>query len=167
MGKLALELTGRTFGRLNVIERIPVPDNASDNCRSSSWWLCSCSCGVTTKKIGSDLKRGNVISCGCARRENTFTKRARPARIKFDADMDEMLKKLISENKSWPYIEKRVGVCYDTCMRRAKELGLTKQKAKGGWFGYNERRTGGRKTNTALINKEVRDDNGDGNMVNN
>lgn len=169
MGRQSLELAGRTFSRLEVIERIPPPDDVSYDLRANSWWFCKCSCGNTTENIGSAIKRGSVTSCGCARRENVFKKRSPGPRIKFCTEMDKVLTELIGENKSWPYIEKRVGVCYDTCRRRAKELGLTKQNAKGGWFGYREKRTGGRgqkrKADVALINKEVRDEGGNGNMA--
>jgi hypothetical protein len=33
-------------------------------------FICDCDCGTTTKVIGSNLRRGNTMSCGCLGREN-------------------------------------------------------------------------------------------------
>jgi hypothetical protein len=70
-----LDLTGRTFGRLTVIERGPnVP-------RGPSRWICKCSCGTArTRPIQSQrLRSGDTTSCGCVRVENGRKKEAAPA----------------------------------------------------------------------------------------
>ena len=64
MGRKAIDLTGKRFGRLTVIERASI-DSSKEVC-----WLCRCDCGNITKPIrGNDLKRGKVISCGCYRKQ--------------------------------------------------------------------------------------------------
>lgn len=57
------DLSGRTFGRLTAIRRIP-----SDG---STRWLCLCSCGVEREVKASHLKGGNIVSCGCYKRQRT------------------------------------------------------------------------------------------------
>lgn len=58
------DLTGMRFGRLTVIER----DN---NKGTKTMWKCRCDCGNVVTKCGSDLKIGDVRSCGCLRSETT------------------------------------------------------------------------------------------------
>jgi hypothetical protein len=61
MGKL-IDLTGKTFNRLTVIER--------DTTKSKrTRWICKCSCGTETVVLGSDLKDQKVKSCGCLKKE--------------------------------------------------------------------------------------------------
>lgn len=56
-----IDLTGRKFGLLTVIER---GENSKDG---HVRWKCICDCGKTKDKPVSahDLKSGAVISCGC------------------------------------------------------------------------------------------------------
>jgi hypothetical protein len=54
----ALNLTGQTFGRLMVLDRVPTE-------RGASLWRCECTCGQISRKHGGDLLRGRVRSCGC------------------------------------------------------------------------------------------------------
>lgn len=56
----AIDMTGRRYGLLTVVERV----SASPRPR----WLCACACGNLAIKDGSDLRRGRVKSCGCATR---------------------------------------------------------------------------------------------------
>lgn len=58
MAKL-IDLNGKTFGRLTVIER------AENNKNGSARWLCKCSCGNTKIIQSCHLTRGKVKSCGC------------------------------------------------------------------------------------------------------
>ena len=57
-----LDLTGRVFGRLTVIERTQQASNTR-NAR----WLCQCSCGnpMLVSVSGLKLTSGNTVSCGC------------------------------------------------------------------------------------------------------
>lgn len=57
-----VDLTGRVFGRLTVIER-----EYSSNGRIK--WICKCECGIYTSVVASSLQEGNTRSCGCLSRE--------------------------------------------------------------------------------------------------
>lgn len=57
----ALDLTGRRFGRLTVLER-----KGSKNGKSA--WLCRCDCGNEKIITASNLKT-NTVSCGCYHKE--------------------------------------------------------------------------------------------------
>lgn len=52
-----IDLTGRRFGRLVVIER------------TGRRWSCRCDCGNTKTLPGDRLRSGETRSCGCLRRE--------------------------------------------------------------------------------------------------
>jgi len=54
-----IDLTGQTFGKLTVIERVP---NVK---RGVTRWQCSCSCGKETITTSAALRSGNCRSCGC------------------------------------------------------------------------------------------------------
>lgn len=73
-----IEMTGETFGRLTVIGRVP---SKNTNAR----WLCQCSCGNQSTVLGTTLRRGETISCGCYRadywRENMKTHGKSTSRI--------------------------------------------------------------------------------------
>lgn len=60
------DLTGKRFGRLEVLERIGTKN-------SSPYWKCKCDCGNYTNASNANLKSGNVISCGCHRVESAQT----------------------------------------------------------------------------------------------
>lgn len=60
-----LELTGKRFERLTVIER------AGPDSRGAICWHCRCDCGKERSFRGSDLKRGFIKSCGCWNSEVT------------------------------------------------------------------------------------------------
>ena len=72
MGKF-IDLTGQTFGRLKVIERVE-NDKFNKVC-----WLCECQCENKTKIIVTTLRlrRKDTQSCGCLHKEKLaamFTK---------------------------------------------------------------------------------------------
>lgn len=57
-----IDLTGQRFGRLRVTSRANVPSR-------KTFWNCECSCG-NIKIVRSDcLRRGQVTSCGCLKKE--------------------------------------------------------------------------------------------------
>ena len=60
MGQL-MDLTGKTFGRLTVKERVKSRTNGIPE------WLCLCECGKEIVVTGSNLRRGHTTSCGCYR----------------------------------------------------------------------------------------------------
>ena len=57
------DLTGKKFGRLTVIEKT---DKRVSGCVV---WRCVCDCGNECFIIGSNLTRGNTMSCGCLAKE--------------------------------------------------------------------------------------------------
>lgn len=60
----ALNLKGQRFGRLLVLGRLP-PGN------KNVMWRCVCDCGQTYVCAASNLARGNTVSCGCFRSEQS------------------------------------------------------------------------------------------------
>lgn len=58
----ALELVGKIYGRLTVLERIPSESG-------KTVWLCVCECGERTKVRTERLVSGRTKSCGCYRKE--------------------------------------------------------------------------------------------------
>lgn len=64
-----IDLTGRRFGRLVVLERAENYISPSGN--RLSQWLCQCDCGNTTVIVTSSLTRGITSSCGCKAVETT------------------------------------------------------------------------------------------------
>lgn len=59
-----IDLTGREFGRLTVIQR------SGSNKDGRATWLCICECGEITVKTGKLLLNGHCRSCGCGEYEN-------------------------------------------------------------------------------------------------
>lgn len=57
-----IDLTGRKFGRLTVIER-------TANRNGKPHWFCRCECGKEVVVAGVNLRSGNTVSCGCYRNE--------------------------------------------------------------------------------------------------
>lgn len=58
MGKF-IDLTGQRFGKLIVQKRL------SNTKYGSAIWLCRCDCGNEVEAIGSNLRSGKHLSCGC------------------------------------------------------------------------------------------------------
>lgn len=58
MGVKGVDLTGRTFGHLQVIEKVKVGQGKYK-------WLCKCDCGNTKLVRTYHLISGNTSSCGC------------------------------------------------------------------------------------------------------
>lgn len=67
MGKPAIDLTGRSFGRMTVVSSAPTRVYASG--KSVRYWLCRCECGTEVEKAVSEVNRASeTISCGCVRK---------------------------------------------------------------------------------------------------
>lgn len=60
---VAIDLTGKIFGRITVIKRAPKDK------RGECYWLCRCSCGNIKRVSGYKLRSGNTRSCGCLQNE--------------------------------------------------------------------------------------------------
>ena len=57
-----IDLTGQTFGRLTVLERVV-------RNKHYATWLCKCSCGKNKVVRSCHLRSGVVVSCGCYQKE--------------------------------------------------------------------------------------------------
>lgn len=66
MGRPAINLIGRRFGRLTVIERAEKPCHVK-NIRA--YWKCVCNCGNEIVLDTYALTSGQTQSCGCLRKE--------------------------------------------------------------------------------------------------
>jgi GcrA cell cycle regulator len=64
------DLVGKTFGRLTVIEDVSDKSLAIGRVQ----WRCVCVCGAMVVVNTSDLNKGRVVSCGCARASRTGPK---------------------------------------------------------------------------------------------
>lgn len=67
MSKL-IDLTGKTFERLRVVERAGSYINV-DGMNCAAQWLCECECGNQTIVLARNLTTGRTRSCGCLRSE--------------------------------------------------------------------------------------------------
>lgn len=54
-----IDLTGKKFGRLTVIEK------SNERSSGSIKWICTCECGNTVSVVSRDLRNGHTKSCGC------------------------------------------------------------------------------------------------------
>lgn len=59
--KMALDLTGKRFGRLLVL--------GPDENNNSGYWKCKCDCGKIVPRSKENLCSGSTQSCGCLQRE--------------------------------------------------------------------------------------------------
>ena len=59
----AINMKGKTFNYLKVIER------ARNTKSGEAAWLCECKCGKRKIVPGSKLRKGEIKSCGCMKRE--------------------------------------------------------------------------------------------------
>jgi len=76
MGKF-IDLTGKKFNRLLVIERSKKPEHIKRK-GITVYWLCQCDCG-SKKIVRSDcLINGNTKSCGCYNRERAKERFSKP-----------------------------------------------------------------------------------------
>jgi len=64
--ELIINLIGRRFGRLLVIEKANRPPTLKDR---SQYWLCKCDCGKEKAIRSCNLLNGATTSCGCYNKE--------------------------------------------------------------------------------------------------
>jgi hypothetical protein len=62
LGRPLIDLTGRVFGGLTVIER-----DTSRTEKDRTYWTCRCECGKTISVLAGSLRKGQT-SCGCRNR---------------------------------------------------------------------------------------------------
>lgn len=63
-GRKSIEMIGRTFGRLTILE------SAGRHKNGRLLYKCECRCGTIKTIDGVSLRSGSTISCGCALRSN-------------------------------------------------------------------------------------------------
>ena len=56
-----IDLTGKHFGKLLVLSRIPGRTKSN----GKVMWHCLCDCGTELDVLGDSLRRGHTLSCGC------------------------------------------------------------------------------------------------------
>ena len=78
-GSQAIDMIGKRFGRLLVIERV-------DNIGLEAGWKCICDCGNELVSRGSSLRNGSTLSCGCYR--NELSVQRCKSRRKYDSPED-------------------------------------------------------------------------------
>lgn len=88
------DLTGRSFGRLTVIE-------FAFNRKKKVYWYASCNCGSRKVIIvaANNFRNGHITSCGCYRRERMIERRRSP-----------LIANHRKEYKTWRMMKAR---CYD------------------------------------------------------
>lgn len=85
------DLTGRKFGRLTVVERMPTDYAHKDK---HIVWKCLCSCGNITYTRSNQLLQNKTVSCGCYSRENIIHRnilRKSPSVIVMDGEVAYIL----------------------------------------------------------------------------
>lgn len=60
-----IDLTGKIFGRLTVVGRVPSEPVLGRARWAPTYWACRCACGEYTMVDGGALTKGNTRSCGC------------------------------------------------------------------------------------------------------
>lgn len=76
------DLTGRRFGRLCVLHRVPRVAGS----KQKPQWVCQCDCGVLRIIDGGSLRRGMSTSCGCFQREDMARRRTTHGNRRLAAD---------------------------------------------------------------------------------
>ena len=69
-----IDLTGNKYGKLTVLKK-----DEERKTKSGSYWICQCECGNVKSVKSSSLRRGEIQSCGCLRKE--AAQKAREKRI--------------------------------------------------------------------------------------
>ena len=115
MGRPIIDLTGRMFGRLEVLRR------DGSNRQGRSVWLCRCACGREHRAASSNLTFGNVQSCGCL-----LTEYCQDVANKINCPCSRAkLEELYLDGESANAIGKRFGVSCDTASRWLREADVT------------------------------------------
>lgn len=65
MAQKAVDLLGKRFGRLKVVQR------AANSCHGAARWSVVCDCGATKTLRTDQLTKGYPVSCGCLARERS------------------------------------------------------------------------------------------------
>ena len=115
--KWSESLQGKEFGRLKVIGF----DRSDGQVKR---WKCLCDCGVVTSVTTSNLRKGNVQSCGCLAREIVGRNHRAEGHIAYAANP------AYAARKSWLYLAEvaglvdKIGIAFDV-EARAKRSDYT------------------------------------------
>lgn len=119
------DLTGQTFGRLTVIER--VQDHITKGGKHLVQWLCKCECGNHAVVLSANLKNGITKSCGCVRLESS---RKKMLKIRETFELEDLCGRTINGfdvvGKSKPYKDPKYGYCHQQYICRCTHCGKTK-----------------------------------------
>lgn len=63
MPRKAIDLSGKRFGKLVVVEQAGLKN-------SQMMWKCKCDCGNDCIASGNSMRRGKTVSCGCVYRQS-------------------------------------------------------------------------------------------------
>jgi hypothetical protein len=106
-----IDLTGKTFGRLIVIERVGIDQN------KRPLWMCRCKCGNEKIINGSSLRNGDTVSCGCygkEQREKSHTTHKKTNTRLFNVWQNIKRRCYTKTNPSYKYYGGRgIGVCQE------------------------------------------------------
>lgn len=105
------DLTGRVFGRLNVIG--PTEERRY---RKKIVWMCRCECGRIAFVVADSLRTGNTKSCGCLQKEYIPTRGNRTHNQSYTPEYRAwcamQIRCTVPSNKAWPrYGGRGITVC--------------------------------------------------------
>jgi hypothetical protein len=93
MNRHFINLLGRTFGKLKVIEDLGIINHKRH-------WKCACSCGGFNQPQTSALLSGKSLSCGCTRGE-TFLHKSLPYRNLYNVLLDSAKRRSIKADLTY------------------------------------------------------------------
>lgn len=107
-----IDLSGRRFGRLTVIEVFSRPVRAEHSPSGKPHdmvWKCHCDCGNETTVSRGNLKNGSTTSCGCKRNIQGGHSKKHPLWKRFEQMIDRCTK---PDNKDFKHYGGRgISVC--------------------------------------------------------
>lgn len=74
MGKV-VDITGNKYGRLTVLSYEGLK-RTNDKGHLCAYWRCKCECGNEITVLGTSLRSGNTLSCGCLQSDIIKTRNA-------------------------------------------------------------------------------------------
>ena len=68
-GKNLINETGNRYGKLLVLRKAERPEHVKS---TSAFWVCRCDCGNEIVVMGSNLRTGDALSCGCVKSRGEY-----------------------------------------------------------------------------------------------
>lgn len=100
-----LDLTGKRFGKLYVVEQAETRTQGSG--RRQVYWKCRCDCGNEIEVQANNLRSGHTISCGCAKVDAGIRKRSDLSGKRFS--------RLTVMKETAPHEKERCWICKCDC----------------------------------------------------